>query len=276
MDRDTLDATRRGRHYGGRPRGRAAADAHARREQTPARAPDWRDRLRAALAGCDEDQRVHALRRALRVYVSDGLFTGQLTPGDRLPSIRSIAHEARLNHKVVAGALRELAREGLLEVRDRSGVYVSSAWRTEPVEGPEDAVAAAALAEAWSRGVPVRDLVRRLTALGTEPARRCVCVDGRADYLAALSRELRTMFSLSTIPICLPATVSARDASAVLDEALRDADVVACTPHLAAAVSETAGLRRVPLVVVTRDAGGERPLSAESARALANALLGAL
>ncbi|HUH11470.1 MAG TPA: winged helix-turn-helix domain-containing protein [Longimicrobiales bacterium] len=242
-------------------------------EQAPARPPDWRERLRHELAASPDDA-VDALRRALRLHISDGIFTGRLRAGDRLPSIRGLAHAARLNHKVVAEALRELAEEGLLEVRERSGVYVSSAWRAEAAQDPEVAVAAAALAEAWSRGVPVRDLVRRLGALGGDPARRCVCVDRRADYLAALARELRTMFSLSTTPVCLPPDVAPGDASVVLDEALRDADVVACTPHVAAAVLAVAEPRGLPVVVVTREPDPGRPLSAESARALAEALLG--
>ena len=53
--------------------------------------------------------------------------TGDLTVGDRLPSIRALASEHQLATNTVAKALRQLEFRGLLIARDRSGYVVANA-----------------------------------------------------------------------------------------------------------------------------------------------------
>jgi GntR family transcriptional regulator len=50
---------------------------------------------------------------------------GRLTPGDKLPSVRGLAAQALVNPNTVARAYRELEREGTVETRPGSGVYVA-------------------------------------------------------------------------------------------------------------------------------------------------------
>ncbi len=52
--------------------------------------------------------------------------TGELTHGDRLPSIRSLASEHQLATNTVAKAFRQLEFRGLLTARDRSGYLVAN------------------------------------------------------------------------------------------------------------------------------------------------------
>ena len=51
--------------------------------------------------------------------------TGQLAPGDKLPSIRSLAAENEIATNTVTKALRQLEFRGLVHARDRSGYVVS-------------------------------------------------------------------------------------------------------------------------------------------------------
>ena len=50
---------------------------------------------------------------------------GRLVPGDKLPSVRGLAAQARVNPNTVARAYRELEREGTVEARRGSGVFVT-------------------------------------------------------------------------------------------------------------------------------------------------------
>jgi GntR family transcriptional regulator len=50
---------------------------------------------------------------------------GRLSPGDKLPSVRGLAAQALVNPNTVARAYRELEREGTVETRPGSGVYVA-------------------------------------------------------------------------------------------------------------------------------------------------------
>src|SRR5262245_17229050 len=51
---------------------------------------------------------------------------GRLAPGDRLPSVRGLAETVLVNPNTVAKAYRDLEREGTVETRPGSGVFVAS------------------------------------------------------------------------------------------------------------------------------------------------------
>ncbi len=63
------------------------------------------------------------LARTIRSAVGAGL----LAPGDRLPTVRQLAVELRVNANAVANAYAELARQGVLEDRPGEGTRVRSA-----------------------------------------------------------------------------------------------------------------------------------------------------
>ena len=52
---------------------------------------------------------------------------GKLLPGDRLPSIRELAAQLRINPNTVARAYRELERAGVIETRGANGSFVARA-----------------------------------------------------------------------------------------------------------------------------------------------------
>ena len=50
---------------------------------------------------------------------------GRIRPGTRLPSVRSIAAEVRVNPNTVSRAWRELERDGVIEARRGAGMFVT-------------------------------------------------------------------------------------------------------------------------------------------------------
>jgi GntR family transcriptional regulator len=66
--------------------------------------------------------------------VLDAIATGELAPGDKLPSVRGLAAEALVNPNTVAKAWRDLEHLGATAGRNGSGVYVTA-------DGPEVAKA---------------------------------------------------------------------------------------------------------------------------------------
>jgi GntR family transcriptional regulator len=63
--------------------------------------------------------------RQLVETVLDALASGELTPGAQLPSVRTLAAEAMVNHNTVARAYRELDRLGVTEAVNGVGVFVT-------------------------------------------------------------------------------------------------------------------------------------------------------
>lgn len=55
------------------------------------------------------------------------IATGELKPGDQLPSVRGLAQQLTINPNTVAKAYAELTTEGWLESRQGMGLYVAAA-----------------------------------------------------------------------------------------------------------------------------------------------------
>lgn len=61
----------------------------------------------------------------LMEQVKHAIETGALKPGEQLPSIRPLAEELVMNPNTVAKAYRELEHEGVIELRQGAGAFVS-------------------------------------------------------------------------------------------------------------------------------------------------------
>jgi GntR family transcriptional regulator len=61
----------------------------------------------------------------LMEQVKHAIETGALRPGDQLPGIRPLAEELVVNPNTVAKAYRELEHEGVIELRQGAGAFVS-------------------------------------------------------------------------------------------------------------------------------------------------------
>ena len=61
----------------------------------------------------------------LMEQVKHAIETGALRPGAQLPGIRPLAEELVINPNTVAKAYRELEHEGVIELRQGAGAFVS-------------------------------------------------------------------------------------------------------------------------------------------------------
>lgn len=66
-----------------------------------------------------------ALTERLRDQIESGIHVGHLAGGDRRPSIRRVSQKIGADARAVARAYRDLEAEGLVEVRERAGIYAA-------------------------------------------------------------------------------------------------------------------------------------------------------
>src|SRR4051812_11101191 len=100
----------------------------------------------------------------LMEQVKHAVETGALRAGDQLPGIRPLAEELVINPNTVAKAYRELEHDGVVELRQGAGAFVSATGRakksTDNVRAGQTVVAAA-IARLRERGVSDEE-IRRL------------------------------------------------------------------------------------------------------------------
>ncbi len=103
----------------------------------------------------------------LMEQVKHAIETGALTPGDQLPGIRPLAEQLVINPNTVAKAYRELEHEGVIELRQGAGAFVSAAARakkaTDRLRAGQTEVAAA-VERLRARGVTDEEIRRMFEA----------------------------------------------------------------------------------------------------------------
>jgi hypothetical protein len=141
------------------------------------------------------------IAEAMRRRVLGGITTGTLRRNDRLPSARELAVEFDVDPRLVLAAYRVLAREGLVEIRRRSGIYVAGA---QPVPGGP-----AIVADGWvvdvlfagiERGLPAPRLGDWLRRCVSTRRLRAAVIALAADQLEGICGELRDTFGVDAVP----------------------------------------------------------------------------
>jgi GntR family transcriptional regulator len=92
----------------------------------------------------------------LMEQVKHSIETGALRPGEQLPGIRPLAEELVINPNTVAKAYRELEHEGVIELRQGAGAFVSGNARAKELRNKFRAgrtIVAAAIERLRARGV---------------------------------------------------------------------------------------------------------------------------
>jgi GntR family transcriptional regulator len=100
----------------------------------------------------------------LMEQVKHGIETGALRPGEQLPGIRPLAEELVINPNTVAKAYRELEHEGVIELRQGAGAFVSGnagAKKLTDTIRAGQGIVADAIEELRARGVTDEE-IRRL------------------------------------------------------------------------------------------------------------------
>ncbi|BBZ03166.1 GntR family transcriptional regulator [Mycolicibacterium chitae] len=97
----------------------------------------------------------------LRSQIIDGIRTGRLEPGIRLPTVRELAGQLGLAVNTVARAYRELEAAGMLETRGRFGTFVA---RADPADATMADAARSFVDTARALGVAKDDALRYVAA----------------------------------------------------------------------------------------------------------------
>jgi GntR family transcriptional regulator len=80
------------------------------------------------------------------------IATGKLREADRLPTVRQLAVDLRVNANTVAKVYGELEHAGVLETRRGVGTFVRAVALADPVTGPARRLELAALADRFLAG----------------------------------------------------------------------------------------------------------------------------
>lgn len=181
------------------------------------------------------------LIQRLRDHIIGALHVGQLRGGDRLPSVREMGKRLGRNSRTVRAAYAALEREGLVEVRGRSGVFVARQEVADDEASEETARwLSGVIVEAWKRRIAVGalpGLIQRFTS-----ARRVTCglVDLIEDGVVALTHELEDEWGFA-VRVIAPGAI----------ERTRDVDFFAATSFYAASIRAAVEALGKPLVVLT-------------------------
>jgi GntR family transcriptional regulator len=140
-----------------------------------------------------------AVRDQLVTQIELKILGGTLQPGERLPSVRTLARRLRLHANTVSAAYRDLRVAGLLQMRRGAGIYVASGGPRsfEEARGLDEMIRLA-LQFALRRGfraAEIRAAVSRWMA--AVPPDRLAVVDPVAEAAALIARELGDMLGMA-------------------------------------------------------------------------------
>jgi GntR family transcriptional regulator len=107
--------------------------------------------------------------------VTLGVLSGELAPGERLPSIRELARRFKVHSNTVSAAYQQLSAERWLEFKRGSGVYVRprgpKAVAADRGQALLDNLLRRAVQTSRALGIADEELKDRITAALTQPSR---------------------------------------------------------------------------------------------------------
>jgi hypothetical protein len=172
-----------------------------------------------------------------------------------------MARETGEDHRAVSRAYHELAADGLVEVRGRSGVYMGGS--SLPFAGSpssETKWIAELLAGARRRRLALPELSAALCRLVEEQPPCCVLLESSEDMLAAYGHELRSGYGMRVVPVDGDELARSPDDPALL-AAFGGADLVATTLYHIRRAAPMAERFGIPLVTLTVDPEAARDVA---------------
>lgn len=192
------------------------------------------------------------LRENLRQRVVHLLHLGTVKPGDRLPSARRVAAQLGADPRGVTAAYRELERDGLVEVRPRSGVFVARGAGDPAAALPRrTARLVDLLVDEIADGLPAPEFVEHAGRCLESRRLRAVCIECNRDQIDGLCSELAEDYGVEAHGL----EVAQLDRGAARRGALEGADFLVTTSFHAAPVRAAAAALEKPCIVVTLAAG---------------------
>ena len=181
----------------------------------------------------------------LRGKVMSGLALGLIKSGDRLPGVRSLAAEFGVDPRVVLAAFAELEDKGIVERRNRSGVFVRAHTNPQPLMRSEWVVDIAL--DALQHGVQPAMLGHQLSRVFQSRTLHALVVDSNHDQIWSLADELAFDYGVGVTTVDLDMLGLG---NGLPDMAVRP-DIVVTTSFRADEVAVIADELRAPMVIVT-------------------------
>lgn len=195
---------------------------------------------------CGVTESLSSIAETLRTRLVRGVEAGTLVAGDRLPSARELVTEFRVDNRTILAAYRQLADDGLVEIRERGGVYVSESLGSAPNLSMFPAKWFSELfTEALARGIAAPVFVDNLRRSLETLRLRAVVLSSTQDQVAGLARELRDDFGFVADGIVADKLAS------VAPDVLRRADLFLATEGHAALVEKLGSQYSKPTIILT-------------------------
>lgn len=182
----------------------------------------------------------------LRGRINRAVTVRALVCGDRLPSTREMAAELNADPRTIAAAYRVLAAEGVVELRSRSGVYISPQTIVHDGDlAPSPDWLANLLADGIDHGFSTRDFCDHLRQAALARQVRAVVIAATYDQTEGLVNELRRYYGLDATGVL----ARALKRGAPLPNAVRKAHLLVATDAHQQPVSEIARRLRKDFVL---------------------------
>ena len=140
----------------------------------------------------------------IRHRVLAGLHLGLFRAGARLPSARELGRDLGAHQRAVMAAYRALERDGVVEVRARSGVYVAPTALSPGWLLPQfQEWVVDTLVGGLRRGVPGPELADHIRRCIETVRLRALCTECNHDQLHYLCSELERDYGLATTSVDL-------------------------------------------------------------------------
>jgi len=130
------------------------------------------------------------LREQLGTQLTLAVISGDLTAGEKLPSVREMARRYNIHSNTVSAAYRDVEARGCFEVRKGSGVYVRDVRRTTEKSSLDELIGSF-LEDTRRRGFSAAEVRTSLArVLGAAPVRGLTVIEPEPELRAILAAEL--------------------------------------------------------------------------------------
>ena len=131
------------------------------------------------------------IREQIATQILLAIYSGELKPGERLPSIRSLARRLSVHANTINAAYRDLAARNWVEMRKGSGVYVRSFRKNQEGEVELDRLVATLIRSARDRGHSLSEIRTRVKYwLDVEPPDHFLVVEEDVELRRILEYEI--------------------------------------------------------------------------------------